>query len=103
MSSWRIREIEREIDELEKKLRYCSVREEYDIERKIKDLKDKLQKLKRKKRYDDEKDDDIDMFSSIVGVGIGSFIDSIGSGGSDEGFGGFGGGDSGGGGFGGDW
>lgn len=103
MSSWRIREIEREIEELERKLRCCSVREEYDIKKNIKDLKDELQRLKRKKRYDDEKDNDIDIFSSIIGAGIGSFIGSIDSGSSNEGFGGFGGGDSGGGGFGGDW
>jgi len=110
MNSWRIREIEEEIEDLEEKLDNCSKDEEYEIIRsKIDRLKDELRRLKRKKdelrrlKRKKEEDEDDDLLSSAVGFAIGGSLFG-GSGGYDGGsFSGFGGGDSGGGGFGGDW
>jgi hypothetical protein len=94
MISWRIREIEGEINDLERKLRSCTKEEIYNIKRKIDDLKSELRRLKR--REEDEEDDDgtLGMGLSLIGLGLGGF----GSGGGNHGFGGggFGGGGSGG-------
>lgn len=96
MSSWRIREIENDIENLERKLRTCSERERYDIQRKIDDLKSELRRLKRR----EEEDDDDDGF-----LGLSLISGSIFGSGSHSGghFGGFGGGGFGGGGAGGSW
>ena len=107
MSSWRIREIESHIRDLESKQRNCSSHNDewhgfsshndewYGFERKINDLKDELRRLKR--REEDEKNEEIHRHSALS-IGIGSFGGSYGGG-----FGGFGGGGFEGGGSGGSW
>lgn len=90
MNTWRIREIEDEIETLERKLYNCSESEKDDIRKKIDDLKYELRRLKRKK----ENEEKISSNSYIFGFGIGSRSGN---------FGGFGGGGFGGGGAGGRW
>ena len=94
MSSWRIREMEEKIRQLERKLLICSEKEKYDIRRKIDSFKSELRRLK--KREEEEEDEKDELLSSIIGIGIGS---SSWPGGGFH----FGGGSSGGGGFGGGW
>lgn len=95
MSSWRIREIENQIRDLESKQRNCSSHSDdwHDLERKISDLKDELRRLKR--REEDEEDEERRR-SSALSIGLGSFGGSHGGGFSGFGGGGFGGGGSGG-------
>lgn len=97
MSSWRIREIEDQIRDLENEQGNCSSHgdEWYDLERKINDLKDELRRLKRKEEDEEEEDRHR---NSVFSIGLGSFGGSHGGG-----FGGFGGGGFGGGGSGGSW
>lgn len=98
MSSWRIREIEHEIEDLERKLRHSSINEENDIRRKIENLKSELRRLKRREEEEDDEDnEDNGLLSSMIGIGMGMGSHSSGGGFS------FGGGSSGGGGFGGGW
>lgn len=103
MGSRRIREIEEEIRELERKLLNSNEMDKEIIRRKINSLKEELRRLKRKEE-EEEDDDGDDLLASVIGLGIGSIISSGDSGDSgSSGFDGFGGGDSGGGGFGGGW
>lgn len=107
MSSWRIREIESQIRDLESKQRNCSFHNDewhgfsshndewYAFERKINDLKDELRRLKRR---EGDKENEDRYRHSAFSIGIGSI-----GGGHDSGFGGFGGGSFGGGGSGGSW
>lgn len=107
MSSWRIREIENQIRDLESKQMNCSSHNDewhgfsshndewYEFERKINDLKDELRRLKR--REEDEENENMRRHLAFS-IGIGSLGGSHGGG-----FGGFGGGGFGGSGSGGSW
>jgi ribosome-interacting GTPase 1 len=91
----RIRELENEIGDLEKKLHSCTEKERYKIKRKIDDLKSELRRFKRRREDDD--DGVIGIGLSILGLGLRNF-GGFGSGGDSHGFGSgrFGGGGSGG-------
>ena len=100
MSTWRIREIENKIRELERELYDCTEKERYNIKRKIDNLKLELRRLKR--REEEEEDDDIlGIGLSLLGLGLRGF-GGFGSGGGGGNHG-FGGGGFGGGGSGGSW
>lgn len=94
MSSWRIREIENKIRDLERDLENCTEKERYDLERQIAVLKSELKRLK---RIEEEDEDD---GSSALGMGKSLFghggFGGFGSSGHGFGGGGFGGGGSGG-------
>lgn len=95
MSSWRIRELEDEINKLEREQRnYDRYSDKWrELEKRLDELKSELCRLKRKR----EEDERITHSSSIFGVG------GFGFGSHSGGFGSFGGGGFGGGGAGGHW